>query len=172
MERVKEYASLEENWDFKLSQKFKRWEQLLLQSWKKIIVPLHNILFSRSYPRKYLIFHILFSFQSWTFVVLVWRQNCAGLSWDPNMYFKNVWKMHTKLEILLPCEFSKWLLCQVNSDDPGWEPLPPSFRAEHLQVVPSEMGRVKVKPQFIMTKNVSLFLWLFLSWKSRLKISC
>lgn len=101
----------------------------------------------------------------------LWRQNCAGLSWGPNMYFKNIWKIHMKLEILLSCEFSKWLECQVNSADPGWEPFLPFFSAEHLQVILSEIDRVKVKPQLKMAKNVSLLLWSFLSWESRLKAS-
>lgn len=62
------------------------------------------------------------------------------------------------IETLLSWEFSNWLGCQLNCDDPDWEPLTPSFRAEHLLVVLSETDRVKLKPQLAMTvvlKNVS-----------------
>lgn len=109
----------------------------------------------------HLIFQILFSFQCWSSVVLLWRRDCAGLPWDRKLYFKNIWKRLVKLETLLSWELSKWLGCQLNCDDPGWEPLTPSFRAEHLLVVLSEMDRVKLKPQLV--KIVALKMWASLS---------
>lgn len=121
-----------------------------------------------------MIFQFLFSFQCWTSVVVLWTWDCAGLPWGPKLYFKNIWKRLMKLENLLSWEFSKWLGCQLNCDDPRWEPLTPSFRAEHILAVLSEMYRVKLKPQLAMIAVLkmwaSLSFWSFLSWESGLKI--